>query len=126
MPAWRDLSTDELRALITYVDKLSTERHASSSVANAPPGEEPRALYAASCASCHGDAGAGDGPAAGALARAPTSFALQRASIAHGTTVLRDGVPGTAMPPWRVQLTDTQRDGLAAYVRSLSAQPEAP
>jgi mono/diheme cytochrome c family protein len=42
-----------------------------------------------------------------------------RPSRAYAETVLRDGVAGTAMPPWKNKLTEDERRSLARYVRSL-------
>ena len=78
-----------------------------------------RDVFAANCASCHGDNGRGDGPAAAALARAPTDFHVQQPSGDYARRVLSEGVPGSAMPPWTHQLTAPQRQQLVDYVRSL-------
>jgi mono/diheme cytochrome c family protein len=81
--------------------------------------DEARTLFAQNCASCHGDEGAGDGPAAAALNRAPTNFHMQQPSIDCARSVLSEGVAGSAMPPWEHQLTESQRQQLVDYVRSL-------
>ena len=118
MAPWRQLPTEDLRALIAYIHSLH------------PPGAEPstqeatnlsdgESLFVANCASCHGGAGAGNGPAAGALAPSPTNFHLKKPSRERAWDVLESGVPGTAMPPWRDQLSADQRHALVEYVRSL-------
>ncbi len=40
----------------------------------------------------------GDGPAAAALAPSPTNFHEERPAKAQALQVLKEGVPGTAMP----------------------------
>lgn len=50
----------------------------------APPEKDGRAVYLESCASCHGAAGRGDGPAARALRRPPSD--LTRLAETHGGT----------------------------------------
>ena len=123
MPPWRELPTEDLRALIAYVQRL----HAPSA---APRKREKasldlgKAFFVATCATCHGDTGAGNGPAAGALAPAPTNFHLKRPTEERAWDVLENGVPGTAMPPWRNQLSVDQRRALVDFVRSLYDPPQ--
>ena len=38
--------------------------------------------------------------------------------------VLRDGVPGTAMPVWKDQLSESDSAALAGYVRSFYEDPK--
>jgi alcohol dehydrogenase (cytochrome c) len=77
-------------------------------------------LYGEQCAGCHTPDGTG-GPSAPALVGHP---------LAHGDTpwalyrTIRDGVPGTAMPPH--PLTRRQLWELVSYVRSLRALPATP
>jgi cytochrome c oxidase cbb3-type subunit I/II len=118
MPPWRQTSAEDLRALIAYIDSLH--------VASAPPATQQgasldagKALFLASCASCHGDTGAGNGTAAGALAPAPTNFHLKQPTEERAWIVLQDGVPGTAMAPWKNELSEDERHALVDYLRSL-------
>src|SRR5882724_11231240 len=118
MPPWRQIPTEDLRALVAYIDSLQ--------VASAPPSTqestgltEGKALFAAACASCHGDTGAGNGPAAGALAPSPTNFHLKKPTAERAWEVLENGVPGTAMAPWKDQLSEDERHALVEFVRSL-------
>jgi mono/diheme cytochrome c family protein len=96
----------------------------------APSTQEPttlaqgKFLFAAKCASCHGDTGAGNGPAAGALAPSPTNFHLKKPTEERAWEVLENGVPGTAMPPWQSQLSADERHALVAFVRSLYGTPQ--
>jgi mono/diheme cytochrome c family protein len=85
---------------------------------------EGKSLFAANCASCHGDTGAGNGPAAGALAPSPTNFHLKKPTEERAWEVLENGVPGTAMPPWRSQLNTDQRHALVVFVRSFYGTPQ--
>jgi len=121
MPPWRQLPTEDLRALIAYIQSVNA------------PGATPRiqeaaglgkALFAATCASCHGVTGEGNGPAAGALAPAPTNFHLKKPTEERAWDVLENGVPGTAMPPWRDQLSADERHALVEFVRSLYDPPQ--
>lgn len=79
-------------------------------------------LFAETCATCHGPAGQGDGPAAAALNPRPASFRSSE-TMAEFTpfrafNVIRFGVKGTAMPSFDA-LDDKQRWALAFYVFSL-------
>jgi len=123
MPPWRQLPTEDLRALVAYIDSLQPPGAAPVIQETAIPelGEE---LFAANCASCHGETGGGNGPAAGALAPAPTNFRLKKPTEERAWDVLENGVPGTAMPPWRNQLAADQRHALVEFVRSLYDPPQ--
>jgi cytochrome c oxidase cbb3-type subunit 2/cytochrome c oxidase cbb3-type subunit I/II len=123
MPPWRQLPAEDLRALIAYTQGLHVP-DAAPPTPDAATSGVGKALFAATCASCHGNAGAGDGPAAGALAPAPTNFHLKKPTQARAWDVLANGVPGTAMPPWKNQLNEDERRALAEFVRSLYGQPQ--
>jgi cytochrome c oxidase cbb3-type subunit 2 len=51
------------------------------------------------------------------------NFHEQRPAKEHALQVLKKGVPGTAMPPWEVQMSDTQREAVVAYLDSLYEPP---
>ena len=118
MPPWRQLPTEDLRALLAYIHSLHVAS-AQLSTQEAASLEVGKALFAAACASCHGSTGAGNGPAAAALAPTPTNFHLKQSTEERAWEVLLDGVPGTAMPPWKSQLSEDERHALVEYVRSL-------
>jgi cytochrome c oxidase cbb3-type subunit I/II len=123
MPPWRELPAEDLRALIAYIQSLSAPSAPPTSQEAASVGVG-QALFAANCASCHGDGGAGDGPAAGALAPSPTNFHLKKPTEERAWEVLENGVPGTAMPPWQSQLNKDERHALVEFVRSLYGTPQ--
>jgi len=79
-------------------------------------------LYAAQCASCHGAAGRGDGPAAKALSPPPANFhdrgRMAQRSVFGLYTTISLGVPGTGMVGF-AGLSDEQRWGLAFHVSAL-------
>ena len=83
------------------------------------PQAEAAALYQSRCASCHGDTGRGDGPAAVALDPKPTNFrdasrqARRNVHGLYGTISL--GVEGTSMAAF-TDLDDAQRWALAFHV----------
>jgi cbb3-type cytochrome oxidase subunit 1/mono/diheme cytochrome c family protein len=123
MPPWRQLPAEDLRALVAYIHTLHVPS-AAPSAQDVKTLDEGKFLFAANCASCHGDTGAGNGPAAGALAPSPTNFHLKKPAQERAWDVLESGVPGTAMPPWRSQLSADQRRALVEFVRSLYAPPQ--
>jgi mono/diheme cytochrome c family protein len=123
MPPWRQLPTEDLRALVAYIHSLHLSSIAPS-IQQAANLNEGKSLFAANCASCHGDTGAGNGPAAGALAPSPTNFHLKKPTEDRAWEVLENGVPGTAMPPWQSQLSADQRHALVEFVRSLYGTPQ--
>jgi mono/diheme cytochrome c family protein len=82
-------------------------------------------IYEARCVSCHGVQGRGDGPDAASLRPPPADM---RAHVPYHpdedlAAFIRDGIPGTAMPAYRDQLTDQQILQLIAYVRDLVRTP---
>ncbi len=88
--------------------------------AGAPADEVARGekIFAASCAVgyCHG--------AGGSAGRAPR---IQGRSFTpeYLLKVTRDGIPGTAMPAWRGQLSEEELRAVVAYMLSISAHPAA-
>ena len=121
MPGWRDLSRTDLSAVAGVVRKFCV----APAQEPAPPpdilalGER---VYADHCAQCHGDHGAGDGPAVTEIAVAPTSFVAQRASVAETLRVLRNGVAGTPMAPWNTKLSEAELSAVAYFVRGFYRQ----
>ena len=86
-------------------------------------------LYAQHCSVCHGDAGAGDGPAGVGLTPLPANLRdvarQDRLSLYAIYNTLGMGVEGTDMPAFADQLDDRQRWDLATYIASFSADPAA-
>jgi len=83
-----------------------------------------KALYGQYCASCHGDAGEGNGPAGSSLKPLPRNFA-QPAGWTNGPgrpaifKTLAQGVPASAMVAYDI-LTKKDRMALVHYVRVLA------
>jgi high-affinity iron transporter len=93
-------------------------------VLRGPPSlDRGETLYVRHCAACHGDAGRGDGPAAGALVPPPAD--LTDAERLRGTAPvdffrkINVGVAGTAMPGFAEQLSADDRWMVALYTASL-------
>jgi mono/diheme cytochrome c family protein len=100
----------------------------------APPAISARditSVYDANCATCHGQDGRGDGPAAGLLRPTPRDFTrgiYKFRSTVSGSLptdddlirVISAGLPGTSMPAFKTRLTAAQIGGLASYVKTFS------
>ncbi|MEK7468606.1 MAG: c-type cytochrome [Planctomycetota bacterium] len=93
--------------------------------------EAGKALYTVQCASCHGEGGAGDGPAAAALWPRPRDHT--DASYMNARTdddlfqAIRGGGPEVGrsklMPRWDDRFDALQMWALVAYVRTLAPAP---
>ncbi|MBY4638682.1 cbb3-type cytochrome c oxidase subunit II [Gluconacetobacter entanii] len=119
MPAWRDLTAQQVADLGAFVSTL----HAAAEPATSEPGGVSRGaeLYAQNCTACHGVGGGGDGPASLAFKPRPYNFRHLQPDVSEIDRVLRVGVPGTAMLAFPT-LSEPDRQALAAYVRSLYGQ----
>ena len=86
-------------------------------------------LYAQHCSVCHGETGAGDGPASVGMTPPPANLRdaqrLDRLSLYAIYNTLGLGVEGTDMPSFADQLDERQRWDLATYIAGLSADPQA-
>ncbi|MYJ57613.1 MAG: cytochrome c [Chloroflexi bacterium] len=82
--------------------------------------ERGAALFAANCASCHGETGAGDGPLADSLPAPPANFTVHVPFHPDGVLFawITDGIRGTGMPAWSPQLSDQERWDLVNFLRA--------
>ncbi len=67
-------------------------------------------LVVQDCGSCHGLR------LTGGLGRPITAEALEGHTVAGLQAIILDGIPGTAMPPWRPLLTEEEAAWIAAYL----------
>jgi mono/diheme cytochrome c family protein len=103
-------------------------------LAAAPAGAQDhpgKATYDKWCSGCHGVDGAGAGDAAGYMLPRPRDFTKalyqvrttgsgQLPTDADILKIIDEGMPGTAMPGWRSQLSQQQRSDLVAYLKTFS------
>lgn len=86
-------------------------------------------LYAQHCAACHGQTGAGDGPAGVNLDPPPSNMRdkarMDLLSLYGLFNTISLGIEGTGMQGYAAQLDERQRWDLASYVASLSAESTA-
>lgn len=66
------------------------------------------------CGSCHGLR------LTGGLGSPITPEALDGRSVEGLTSIILDGIPGTAMPPWRPLLSETEAQWIAEYLLEVS------
>ncbi len=133
--------TEELAALIAYIQKLGMNRgkwrgvfepqRLEASIASVPRSDEwiafGREVYEARCVGCHGVTGDGNGPAATFMYKVRPrnfnlgvfKFKLVKGPLPHDGDLLRTitrGVRGTAMPPWH-SLTQDERLAVIQYIK---------
>lgn len=86
-----------------------------------------KTVYQINCASCHGNTGHGDGPAAAALNPKPRNFTegywKYGGGLARVVRTITEGSPGTAMASFTM-LPIEDRIAVAHHERSLSPKPE--
>jgi mono/diheme cytochrome c family protein len=106
------LSEVELESLALFLESL----------ARVPENRSPEVLFATHCMSCHGANFDGKGRINQEnmlLDPMPRNFRHQfvlsyEARLANS---VKNGVAGTAMPPWKDLLTDAEVDGLVGYIK---------
>ena len=96
-------------------------------VARAGSPDEGKKLYEQYCATCHGQSGKGDGPAAAALDPKPRDHTnkeyMSKLSDEDLLNVIKNGGASIGkspiMPPWGAALKDDQIKDVIAHVRTL-------
>lgn len=129
MPSWRELSDDEIAAVLTYVRSAWHNNAPAVSVdqvaaARAPIAMSGEALFAAHCATCHQSSGGGTDlypPLAGNPVVRAADPAAMVAVIANGRTgplTVNGKTYNGKMPTWKGQLGNADIASVATYVRS--------
>jgi putative heme-binding domain-containing protein len=99
--------------LVAATPALAQQQPASGPQAVA----QGRSLYDQHCTACHGaDAGAGE--RAPAIVSAATSMRGAR-SDAQLMAIVKNGIPGTAMPAWGNRLSDADIASIGAFIHAL-------
>jgi putative heme-binding domain-containing protein len=93
---------------------------ATPALAQSPgtPAEQGKALYDQHCTACHG-ANGGAGDRAPAIVMADATTMRGERSDAQLMAVIRNGIPGTAMPAWSPRLSDDEIGRIGAYIHAL-------
>ncbi len=109
--------------------KLAVAYEVSQAPVITPDPARAAPLFAQHCSVCHGETGAGDGPAGVGLMPPPANLRdaarLDHLSLYAIYSTLGQGVEGTDMPSFADQLDDRQRWDMATYVAGLSADASA-
>ncbi len=126
--------TRAIKALVLAVAALALLGEAAAAqIGDADRGEE---IYARRCVGCHGEEGDGEGPAAERLNPPPRDFSLGLYKIkttafdddisndADLMRMIRDGMPGTAMPGWSDVLSERDMLDLIAYIKTFAGFEE--
>lgn len=142
MPVWHEMLSEEevwnvITFLFDYVDQVprmwdpgisKAVTTMKDQVAAQRAKMDSKAIYQLRCAVCHGEEGAGDGPAAEFLSPRPRDFTggLWKYKSSPGdlpprdadlAETIRDGLHGTSMPGWSSVLTEQQIAGLVALLK---------
>ncbi len=114
MPTFKDYNDAELESLVMFLSTFGYKKDSES-------GEK---LFANYCVSCHGENLDGRGPVSKMLDPLPRDFRSQFVASYEDRfkTSIREGVKGTAMPPWKNILSDKEIDALIQYVKSKSLE----
>ena len=150
MPRWETMLTEEERwKVILYMYDATgwsprtwgeEEETAEEPVELAAEGEEGtddfaagREIYEKYCSQCHGENGAGDGPAAEFMSPRPRDFTQGLFKIRSTPSgqlptdedlfqAVSDGMPGTAMIGWTKYLDEKKRKQVIQYVKTFFSQ----
>lgn len=118
MPSYGEMPERDLWAIAHYVAKLgSYVKQEEVSQMNFKTVEDGARIYRSRCLVCHGENGDGTGIASAALHPRPKDFTRRVYSKQLFGTIVRNGVAGTAMPPFP-DLTDQQIYALSNYLTS--------
>ena len=83
--------------------------------------EHGQAVYEMYCANCHGSKGKGDGPVGQALVPPAADLTTtKKKSDPDLLDAIQNGKPGTAMPPWKGDLSAQDIQDVLSYIKSFS------
>jgi mono/diheme cytochrome c family protein len=118
---WRSVAGPAAAAAVLLLSGCGGDAGAPTPV-TAPVRDAARgqSVFDLRCAPCHGTGGGGDGPAAVAITPKPRNF--RDVDFWKGRTgqqlrlVVRQGKPGTLMPPFEGVLSEAEIDDVVAYM----------
>jgi mono/diheme cytochrome c family protein len=117
----RSLVSDSIMPTFRWADTDFEAMTAYLLTRTEPPSfETAQEAYQVLCARCHGENGAGDGPVS--LYLDPSPRDLTKASFMNSKPIdrfvssIRDGVPGTSMPPWKSVLNEERTQEVLDYI----------
>lgn len=116
-----DAGFDKAKSLKGHKEVSAMKNPVANDIEATKKGAE---LFAMNCASCHGPAGAGDGPAGMALNPKPRNMTVS-GDYKYGAGDLgifrttKYGVDGTGMAPWEGRMSDEDTWKVVNFVRTL-------
>ncbi len=131
MPSFSSLSGPEIEGLIAFLRHLNRESVApapqpvsASSIPETRNGlteyDAGRSIYASNCRGCHGEWGNGAGPVGSLLSPEPRDFTdtlwMSKQTEVYLFSVVSNGKPKTAMPPFRDLLSARERALVLRYI----------
>lgn len=125
MPSFEDrLTEDEIWSAVAYIRGFAPKVTLDDSSRSGEENAEGKELYAAKCAGCHGVDGEGDGAAAEAFGTQPRQLNnaewLNSKSDDELLNTITEGLPSTAMPAFRDELTTGESESVVSYLRELA------
>lgn len=118
------------RDLLVLLALLTAALLSTTMAVQAADVDQGKKLYGQFCASCHGQSGKGDGPAAAALNPKPRDHTdkeyMSKLSDEDMFKVIKNGGASIGksplMPPWGASLKDDQIKDVVAYIRALCCE----
>ncbi|MFQ5925549.1 MAG: ethylbenzene dehydrogenase-related protein [Dehalococcoidia bacterium] len=133
------LSVVSLLVIIVFFTMTPVARGSSVTPPHASKGQQPPAVaveageqvYLKRCASCHGEKGDGNGPAAPYLNPRPRDFTLGMFKLRTTSSgeppldsdlieTVKKGIPGTSMPRWEGTLSDEEIENTIVYIKTFA------
>jgi putative heme-binding domain-containing protein len=103
---------------LTASPALAQSPAANPFIGNGQAVQQGRAVYDKTCTACHGAEG-GAGERAPAIVSGAASGLREEFSETQILGIIRNGIPGTAMPAWSGRLADGDILKIAAYIHAL-------
>lgn len=92
-------------------------------VASPALADDAKTTYATYCSACHGEAGKGDGAAAGAIDPKPSDLTVTKMSDEELAKIIKEGGPAVGrsplMAPWGAVLDDAKLTEMVAFIKTL-------
>ena len=154
MPSFSYLNEEDTKHLVSYLQSLGIKRfedhqnrhiyeayypeaddafwkaseHHKPNVDSAAAANAGAGIFRQNCAVCHGTNGLGNGPNALAMNKKPANFSRPFFKAYSDKTwyyKVAEGVPGTRMPRWKLQLEPEQMWYLVAFLKTLPQEKES-
>ena len=112
------------QALLTFYEEYTPARFTNNPILpDLESVAQGKQLYEATCLTCHGEAGHGDGPTAASLSTQPVDFSAGHTETHPDGDLfywIREGIEDTEMPAFGDQVTEEETWHLVNYIRRLN------